>query len=356
MELELRNLTKIYDKHPVVDGIDLKIGEGEFVVFLGPSGCGKTTTLMMTAGLIEPTRGEIRFDGKNVAAVHPKDRQVGMVFQTYALYPHMTVFDNMTFALKLQGVPAAERRARSWKVAVWLGLGDLMDRMPGELSGGQQQRVSVGRALIKEPKLLLFDEPLSNLDANLRVILRGEIKRLQRETGITALYVTHDQAEAMAMADRIAVIIEGRRIAFAPPKDLHDRPKTRRIAEFIGVPPMNFFETELSGESGGLTARFKGGEVALDASRSPDDGWRRVVLGIRPQHLRESSEGPLCEVRNVENLGRDLLVTVHVAGADATFYADPASNAAIGETLRVGFDMGQAQFFDPESGKSLLWN
>ena len=354
MELELVNLTKIYDKHLAVDGIDWKIEDGEFVVFLGPSGCGKTTTLLMTAGLIEPTRGEIRFDGKNVVAVHPKDRQVGMVFQ-YALYPHMTVFDNMTFALKLQGVPAAERCARSGKVASWLGLADLMDRLPGELSGGQQQRVSVGRALIREPKLLLFDEPLSNLDANLRASLRGEIKRLQRETGITSLYVTHDQAEAMAMADRVAVIMEGRLIACAPPKDLHDRPKTRRIAAFIGVPSMNFFETELLGESASLTARFEGGEVALDASRRPDDGSRRVVLGIRPQHLCESSAGLPCEVRNVEHLGRDLLVTVRVGTADATFYADPASNAAIGKTLRVGFDMGQAQFFDPESGKSLLW-
>jgi len=355
MELELENLTKIYDKQRVVDGIDLKVGDGELVVFLGPSGCGKTTTLMMTAGLIEPTEGEIRFDGENVVAVHPKDRQVGMVFQTYALYPHMTVFDNMTFALKLQGVPASERRARSGKVADWLGLAGLMERMPGELSGGQQQRVSVGRALIKEPKLLLFDEPLSNLDASLRASLRGEIKRLQRETGITSLYVTHDQAEAMAMADRVAVIMEGRLIAFAPPKDLHDRPQTRRIAEFIGVPSMSFFETELLDQSGGLTARFEGGEVALDAARRPRDGSRRVVLGFRPQHLRESSEGLPCEVRNVEPLGRDLLVTVRVSGAEATLYADPASSVAVGETIRLGFDMGQAQFFDPETGKSLLW-
>ena len=355
MELELENLTKIYDKQRVVDGIDLKVGDGELVVFLGPSGCGKTTTLMMTAGLIEPTEGEIRFDGENVVAVHPKDRQVGMVFQTYALYPHMTVFDNMTFALKLQGVPASERRARSGKVADWLDLAGLMERMPGELSGGQQQRVSVGRALIKEPKLLLFDEPLSNLDASLRASLRGEIKRLQRETGITSLYVTHDQAEAMAMADRVAVIMEGRLIAFAPPKDLHDRPQTRRIAEFIGVPSMSFFETELLDQSGGLTARFEGGEVALDAARRPRDGSRRVVLGFRPQHLRESSEGLPCEVRNVEPLGRDLLVTVRVSGAEATLYADPASSVAVGETIRLGFDMGQAQFFDPETGKSLLW-
>ena len=355
MEVELENLTKIYARHRVVDGIDLKIEDGEFVVFLGPSGCGKTTTLMMTAGLIEPTEGEIRFDGENVVAVHPKDRQVGMVFQTYALYPHMTVFDNMTFALKLQGVPASERRARSGKVADWLGLAGLMERMPGELSGGQQQRVSVGRALIKEPKLLLFDEPLSNLDASLRASLRGEIKRLQRETGITSLYVTHDQAEAMAMADRVAVIMEGRLIAFAPPKDLHDRPQTRRIAEFIGVPSMSFFETELLDQSGGLTARFEGGEVALDAARRPRDGSRRVVLGFRPQHLRESSEGLPCEVRNVEPLGRDLLVTVRVSGAEATLYADPASSVAVGETIRLGFDMGQAQFFDPETGKSLLW-
>lgn len=355
MELELKNLTKVYDTQRAVDGINLKIKDGEFVVFLGPSGCGKTTTLMMTAGLIEPTEGEIHFDGKCVNAVHPKDREVGMVFQSYALYPHMTVFDNMTFSLRLKGVSMEERRKSCGKVAEWLGLADLLERMPGELSGGQQQRVSVGRALIRDPKLLLFDEPLSNLDANLRASLRGEIKRLQKRTGITSLYVTHDQGEAMAMADRVAVIMEGRLIEFAPPKDLHDRPKTRRIAEFIGVPAMNFFKTELAEEQGTLTARFNGGTLSLKDSRKPGNGSRQAVLGIRPQHLRESPEGLSCEVRNVEHLGRDLLVTVRMEGTDVTFYADPASDAAIGNTLRVGFDMGQAQFFDPESGKSLLW-
>ena len=356
MELELKNLTKDYNQHRAVDGINLKVSDGEFVVFLGPSGCGKTTTLMMTAGLIEPSAGEVFFNGKCVNTVHPKDREVGMVFQTYALYPHMTVFDNMTFSLKLQGVSTVERRKRAADVSQWLGLADLLERMPGELSGGQQQRVSVGRALIREPQLLLFDEPLSNLDANLRASLRGEIKRLQKRTGITSLYVTHDQGEAMAMADRVAVIMEGRLIEFAPPKDLHDRPKTRQIAEFIGVPTMNFFKTELAEEAGALTARFKGGALGLQNTRKPNNGSRQAVLGIRPQHLKESSDGLPCEVRNVEHLGRDLLVTVRLDATDMTFYADPASDASIGKTLRVGFDMDQAQFFDPESGKSLLWN
>ncbi len=355
MDLELKKLTKDYEGHRAVDGIDMKVDDGELVVFLGPSGCGKTTTLMMVAGLIEPSSGDVLFSGASVRQVHPKDRHVGMVFQTYALYPHMSVFENMTFALKIQGVSEGERRKCAAEIAEMLGLENLLNRKPGELSGGQQQRVSVGRALIKKPELLLFDEPLSNLDAGLRMGLRGEIKRLQKETGITSLYVTHDQAEAMALADRVAVIMDGKLVSIASPQALHDRPATRRIAEFIGVPVMNFFDADLAEDAGRRVAVLGGAKLALDAARSPKNGQRRAVLGIRPQHLKESARGASCEVQNVEHLGRDLLVSVRLGGADVRLYADPSSKVRAGETMRVEFDMGQAQFFDRETGLSLLW-
>lgn len=355
MNLELRKLTKDYVGHRAVNEIDMTVKDGEFVVFLGPSGCGKTTTLMMIAGLIEPSKGDVLFDGKSVLKTHPKDRHVGMVFQTYALYPHMSVFENITFALKLSGVPLAQRRERAVKIAKWLELSDLLERKPGELSGGQQQRVSVGRALIKEPQLLLFDEPLSNLDAALRLGLRGEIKRIQRKTGITSLYVTHDQAEAMAMADRVAVIMDGKLMALATPKDLHDKPLTRKIAEFVGVPGMNFFDVVLSEETGKHVAALNGAKLTLDAARNPQNGTRNAVLGIRPQHLRESKEGHSCEVRNVEHLGRDQLVTVRMGKTEATLFVDPSSKVSCGKNINVDFVMSQAQFFDTETGRSLLW-
>ncbi len=356
MKLELEKLTKDYEGHRAVDGIDMTVEDGELVVFLGHSGCGKTTTLMMVAGLIAPTSGDVRFDGKSVLQVHPKDRHVGMVFQSYALYPHMTVAENLTFALKLQGVSAHQRRKRAEEIADLLRLGQLLGRKPGDLSGGEQQRVSVGRALVKEPRLLLFDEPLSNLDAGLRMGLRSEIKRLQRRTGVTSVYVTHDQAEAMAMADRVAVIMDGKLVTMASPGELHDRPATRRIAEFIGVPAMNFFDADLQEDAGRRVAVLGAASLTLDPARTPRDGERSVVLGIRPQHLEEAVRGVACQVMSVEHLGRDLLVTVRLGATDARLYADPASQVHAGQTIRVAFDMGQAQFFDRETGASLLWN
>ncbi len=354
MRLELKDLSKDYGEVAAVRDISMKIKDGELVVLLGPSGCGKTTTMMMIAGLIRPTAGDILFDGRGVLKVHPKDRHVGMVFQSYALYPHMTVFENMTFALKLRKVPLAARRKKAGKIAEMLHLSELLDRKPGELSGGQQQRVSVGRALIKEPKLLLFDEPLSNLDASLRASLRGEIRRIQKETGITSLYVTHDQAEAMAMADRIAVIMNGALAAFERPEDLHDRPKSKLLAEFVGVPAMNFFDVELKEEGGALYAVADGGKWKLASGRRPRSGGKKVLLGIRPQDIRESASGVRTVVRGVEPLGREKLVTVGVGGREAALYVPTSSCLALGAAATVEFDMARAHFFDPQTGSSLL--
>ena len=245
MRVELDNLSKAWDGVVGADRITLEVADGEMVAFLGPSGCGKTTTLLMVAGIYRPTGGTISFDGRVVNEVAPKDRGIGMVFQSYALYPHMTVFGNISYPLRLKRLEKGEIRKRVEQVADMMGIGDLLDRRIAQLSGGQQQRVSLGRALVKEPQLLLFDEPLSNLDARLRLAMRGEIKRLQSDLGITSIYVTHDQVEAMTMADKIAVMSKGVLQAYDIPEALYDRPKTLFVAGFVGNPPMNFFDVEV---------------------------------------------------------------------------------------------------------------
>ncbi|WP_219975533.1 ABC transporter ATP-binding protein, partial [Rubrobacter xylanophilus] len=258
VEIVLENLTKRFDSFVAVDGIDLAVASGEFVALLGPSGCGKTTTLLTIAGIYRPTEGRVLFDGRDVSRLAPRERNLGMVFQSYALYPHMSVYDNLVFPLRLAKVPAKDMRARAERVADLLDISELLDRKPGQLSGGQQQRVALGRALIKEPDALLFDEPLSNLDARLRLTTRTEIKRLQQELGITSIFVTHDQTEAMTMADRIAVINRGRLESYASPDDTYNRPRTRFVAGFVGNPPMNFLEVELLTRDGGFVARRGG--------------------------------------------------------------------------------------------------
>jgi len=234
VRVALKDLCKRFGKVVAVDNLNLEVEHSEFICLLGPSGCGKTTTLLMVAGIYKPTRGYVYFDDRIVNELPPKDRNIGMVFQSYALYPHMTVFDNITFPLKLKKVSRGEMERRAQRVADMLGIGQLMDRKPAQLSGGQQQRVAVARALVKEPDILLFDEPLSNLDAKLRLRMRGELKRLQMELGITSIYVTHDQVEAMTMADRIAVMNEGMLQAYASPEQLYDHPETMFVAAFIG--------------------------------------------------------------------------------------------------------------------------
>ena len=362
MLVELNDLTKNWGSVTGADGITLDIQSGEFVAFLGPSGCGKTTTLLMVAGIYKPTAGEIRFDDRVVNQVAPKDRNIGMVFQSYALYPHMSVRQNIGYPLKLKKTPADEKEQRVQRVADMMGIGNLLDRRPAQLSGGQQQRVALGRALVKEPSLLLFDEPLSNLDARLRLTMRSEIKRLQLDLGITSIYVTHDQVEAMTMADRIAVMKEGKLQAYAPPNELYERPRTTFIAGFVGNPPMNLFNAQVVQEGDRFLVRRQGFEMELPperGSRVTDGG--RVVVGVRPEDVSlipnggEADSGIAGEVFVVEPLGRDNLVDVRIEDLHLFVLADPAQPLQIGDPVRLQFDGGKVQLFDPETEYSLLW-
>ena len=356
MKLELEDLTKRWGKVVGVDRINLDIGDGEFVAFLGPSGCGKTTTLLMVAGIYKPTEGAIRFDKRLVNSVAPKDRNIGMVFQSYALYPHMTVVQNMSYPLKLKNVPKKEMRQRVQRVADMMGIGHLMDRKPAQLSGGQQQRVALGRALVKEPQLLLFDEPLSNLDARLRLTMRGEIKRLQMELGITSVYVTHDQVEAMTMADRVAVMKDGKLHAFAPPDELYDKPRTLFIAGFVGNPPMNFVEVDVVAENGDYYARREGLNLRLPPELGGKGaGKGQIIMGLRPEDVTMGDDGVPGEVYVVEPLGREDLVDVHIGAASVRVLTDPTVKVRIGDTVRLKFKMDKVQFFDAATEESLLW-
>ena len=357
MRVELVNLTKRWGNVVGADSINLEIEDGEFVAFLGPSGCGKTTTLLMIAGIYKPTEGVIKFDGRVVNHLAPKDRNIGMVFQSYALYPHMTVFENIAYPLKLKKVPKDEMRQRVQRVADMMGIGHLLDRKPAQLSGGQQQRVALGRALVKEPQLLLFDEPLSNLDARLRLTMRSEIKRLQLDLGITSIYVTHDQVEAMTMADRIAVMKDGRLQAYCPPDELYDRPRTLFVAGFVGNPPMNFTEVEVVRENGEYHARHAGFDVVVPPERGEKAAGRgKVIMGIRPEDVSLTDEdGIPGEVYVVEPLGRDDLIDVRIGDFHVHLLVDPALGLKIGQNVRLKFNTHKVQFFDPQTEKSLLW-
>ncbi len=357
MRLTLENLTKKWGSVVGAENINLQVEDGEFVAFLGPSGCGKTTTLLMIAGIYKPTAGVIKFDDRVMNKVPPKDRNVGMVFQSYALYPHMTVYENLTFPMKLKKVPEKEMKERAQHIADLMGIGHLMERKPGQLSGGQQQRVALGRALVKQPDLLLFDEPLSNLDARLRLTMRAEIKRLQLELGITSVYVTHDQVEAMTMADRIAVMKDGHLQAFSPPNVLYDQPATLFIAGFIGNPPMNFLEVEVVQEGDRYVARRKGFELAIPPQRGkPVAGRGRVILGIRPEDIALGAEGIPGEVYVIEPLGRDDLIDVLVGDEHLRVLADPDIGLKLGDRVHLQPNASRVQFFDPETEKSLLWS
>jgi len=356
MKVKLENLSKRWGSVVGADSINLDIQDGEFVAFLGPSGCGKTTTLLMVAGIYKPTEGFIHFDDRVVNHVAPKDRNVGMVFQSYALYPHMTVFRNISYPLKLKKIPKEELQERTQRVADMMGIGHLMDRKPAQLSGGQQQRVALGRALVKEPNLLLFDEPLSNLDARLRLTMRGEIKRLQMELGITSIYVTHDQVEAMTMADRIAVMKAGQLQAYGSPDELYERPRTLFIGGFVGNPPMNFIDVEVSFDNGEYHARREGFDMVVPSERGEKAaGKGKVILGIRPEEITMDDDGIPGEIFVVEPLGRDDLVNVRVSGTNIHVLADPTLGLKMGQSVQLKFNTHKVQFFDPQTEKSLLW-
>ena len=357
MKVKLVNLTKHWGKVVGADSISLEIGDGEFVAFLGPSGCGKTTTLLMVAGIYKPTAGTIHFDDQVVNLLPPKDRNIGMVFQSYALYPHMSVYQNISYPLRLQKRPKAEMMERAQKVADMMGIGNLMDRRPAMLSGGQQQRVALGRSLIKEPQLLLFDEPLSNLDARLRLSMRGEIKRIQMDLGITSIYVTHDQVEAMTMADRIAVMKDGQLQAYAKPHEIYDHPRTRFVAGFVGNPPMNFIEVEVHHEYGDFHARAEGIDLVVPNERGEKVAKKgKIIMGIRPEDVSIADSSIQGDVFTVEPLGRDDLVEAHIGDLAFRALADPALGTRMGERASLKFDTDNVQFFDSETERSLLWN
>jgi len=356
MEVKLENLTKKWGSVVGTDNITLHIKSGELVAFLGPSGCGKTTTLLMIAGIYKPTAGLVKFGDRVVNRLQPKHRNIGMVFQSYALYPHMTVYDNLVFPMKLKKTPAEVMKERGQRVADMLGIGQLMDRKPGELSGGQQQRVALGRALTKEPDLLLFDEPLSNLDARLRLSMRGEIKRLQLDLGITSIYVTHDQVEAMTMADRVAVIKDGRLQAYDPPGMLYAQPRTLFIGGFVGNPPMDLVDVEVSYENGEYHARRQGIDLVIPADRGVKAAGRgRVILGIRPEDVTIGAGGIPGEIYVVEPMGRNDLVDVRVGDAVFHVLTDPELGLRIGDPAALKLNTSKVQFFDPETEQSLLW-
>ncbi|PWC84027.1 glycerol-3-phosphate ABC transporter ATP-binding protein [Azospirillum sp. TSH100] len=304
--VEIRDVRKSYGPVEAIKGIDIAIQDGEFLVLLGPSGCGKSTLLRMVAGLEGITGGQIAIGGRVVNDLDPKDRDIAMVFQNYALYPHMTVFDNMAYGLKIRGIPKAEIRARVDKAAAILELGRFLDRRPSQLSGGQRQRVAMGRAIVREPAAFLFDEPLSNLDAKLRTQMRVEIKRLQDRLGITSLYVTHDQVEAMTLADRILVMNHGVAEQIGTPLEVYQRPASLFVAGFIGSPPMNVLDGRI--DDRGEAVLVPGGQRLPLSQPRPTDAGRAIKLGIRPEHLAVAAEGFSIEVELVEALGADTVV------------------------------------------------
>src|SRR6266480_609158 len=294
-EIRLEQLTKIYpDGTKAVDGLDLEIRDGELVVLVGPSGCGKTSALRMVAGLEEITQGRVWLGERMVNRVPPKDRDIAMIFQNYALYPHMSAYANMAFALKMQKVPKREIAVRVEKAARVLGLVDVLKKRPRTLSGGQRQRVAMGRAIVREPQAFLMDEPLSNLDAKLRVEMRAEIARLQRDLGVTTIYVTHDQVEAMTLGDRVAIMRDGYLQQFDVPQKLYDEPRNLFVAEFIGSPAMNLVTAELAPANGGMSATFGqrslqiGGPVLQRRPALRRFTGRRVILGVRPEDIEDA--------------------------------------------------------------------
>jgi multiple sugar transport system ATP-binding protein len=343
--IRIAGVRKAFGVVVVLHQIDLHVAEGEFLVLVGPSGCGKSTLLRMIAGLEEIEQGTITIGGRVVNDMAPKDREVAMVFQNYALYPHKTVAENLGFSMRLRGVPAAQREAAVQRVAELLGLGSLMERYPKQLSGGQRQRVAMGRAMVREPAVFLFDEPLSNLDAKLRVQMRAEIRAMQQRLGTTTVYVTHDQVEAMTMADRIVVMDQGRILQVGSPLDLYDRPCSRFVAGFIGSPAMNFFPGTM--EAAGL--RLTDGTLLPLAS--PHRG--RVELGIRPEHLGLDPNGLPATVEVLEPTGHETHVVARTAAGLVTLLMAERVALRPGERIGLGFDPARAHLFDAVTGAAL---
>ncbi len=391
-EVVLKDVNKVYPNgYHAIHDLNINIEDGEFLVLVGPSGCGKSTALRMVAGLEEISSGEMYIGDKLVNDVHPKDRDIAMVFQNYALYPHMSVADNIGFALKLAKVPKAEIEERVKKAAAVLDLTENLDRKPGQLSGGQRQRVAMGRAIVRQPKAFLMDEPLSNLDAKLRVQMRAEIAGLQRDLGVTTVYVTHDQVEAMTMGDRVCVLKRGYLQQVDSPQNLYESPDNVFVAGFIGSPSMNLMKVNLTGTADAPFVEIAGQKVAVDpalAATKPGLAnfvGKEVVVGIRPEDLEDAeiTNAPdekvlSTEVSLIESLGSEIIVHFPLAadsfsimdaefeGEDAveaakdaqgrTIYVgkfSPRSRARMGQPIRIGIDTGRFHFFDPSTGLAI---
>jgi ABC-type sugar transport system ATPase subunit len=351
--ISLRGVRKSFGEVAVVHGVDLEVADHEFVVFVGPSGCGKSTLLRMIAGLEDITGGEIAIDGRIVNELDPKDRDVAMVFQDYALYPHMTVFENMAFSMRYRGVSRGEIRRRVEHAARILDIETLAERMPRQLSGGQRQRVAMGRAIVRDPKVFLFDEPLSNLDAKLRVQMRTEIKRLRERVATTTIYVTHDQVEAMTLADRIVILNHGRIEQIGTPEEVYDTPASVFVAGFIGAPPMNLLAAGI-GADGHVSL---GDVIALPPGTARPAGPREVLLGVRPEHLLwHAGDGvPFLAGRAtlVEPLGSDTLVSLDIGGTLITARLPPRLVRRPGESVALAVNSANIHFFDRATGGRL---
>jgi multiple sugar transport system ATP-binding protein len=351
----LRNLQKEFGGVVAVSDLNLAIEDGEFVTLLGPSGCGKSTTLSCIAGLEDPTGGEIVFDDRVVNDLTPRNRDIAMVFQDYALYPHMTVYDNMAFGLELRKTPKQEVQSSVRRVAEFLGLSPMLDRRPGQLSGGQRQRVALGRAIVRNPSVFLMDEPLSNLDAALRVSTRSEIKKLQQELETTTIFVTHDQEEAMVLSDRIAIMRNGKLQQFATPTEVYGNPVNIFVAGFIGSPKMNMVEGTLRAGDIGTEFVSADGSVRFLANGMVSRGEAGVTLGVRPEHVRLSRDGQGSMrgvVSLVEPVGAVTYVNIDLApGMSFKVSTDPADEFQDGEQALVAFVPNRVLFFDTESGE-----
>ncbi len=362
-EVVLKNISKRWDKFTAVQSLDLTIANGEFLVLVGPSGCGKSTTLRMIAGLEDPTEGEIRINGVDVTEKEPKDRGIAMVFQNYALYPHMTVGENIGFGLKVKGVPRAEMDREIKAAAEMLGISSLLDRRPKALSGGQRQRVALGRAIVRKPAVFLMDEPLSNLDAKLRVVMRAELIKLHQKLASTFVYVTHDQTEAMTMGSRIVVMKDGVVQQVGSPDEIYHHPKNVFVAGFIGSPPMNFVNGFIDGAAGGKKFVGKSFTMPLpcDLDWSTLTQGREVTLGIRPEHMtfnearQDDADAFECEV--VEHIGAS--VTTHAShpncGSMMLSFSSRLKAPKPGDRIKLLGESDCAHLFDAKTGESLTW-
>ncbi|NKC12849.1 MAG: sn-glycerol-3-phosphate ABC transporter ATP-binding protein UgpC [Gammaproteobacteria bacterium] len=361
-DIQLNELWKLYAGDvTAVRGIDLYINDGEFIALVGPSGCGKTTTLRMIAGLEDITGGDIAIDAHVVNNVPPKDRDIAMVFQNYALYPHMSVYDNMAFGLKLRKMPKAQIDKRVEEAADILNIGELLERRPRQLSGGQRQRVAMGRAIVRQPRVFLFDEPLSNLDAKLRVQMRTEIKKIHQRLQTTVVYVTHDQVEAMTLADRIVVMNHGVIEQVGTPDEMYNSPKTHFVASFIGSPSMNFVPCHVDQATDGVNIRIGGDELVLSVPKERNERYgayvgRDMVLGIRPEHMthkRAHTHGDFqdfeAQVKVLEPMGMDTMVFLDLGQQEICSRSDPKAIAPVSADMGFTIDKSQMHLIDPQS-------